>query len=59
MIVAYAFSVVVIPSTYRKGEISSESKMKKDAMMEEINSLHKNDTREVTKLSKGKEGYLL
>ena len=33
--------------------------MKKDAMMEEINSIHKNDTREVTKLSKGKEGYLL
>jgi len=46
MIVAYALSVVdkAIPSTYRKAEISSESKMWKDAMKEEMSSLHKNDT---------------
>ena len=48
MIMAFAFPVVedVIPSTYRKAEISSESKMWKDVMMEKMNSLHK----------KGKEG---
>jgi len=46
MIVAYALSVVedVIPSTHREAEISSESEMWKDVMMEEMNSLHKNDT---------------
>ena len=61
MIVAYALSVVeeVIPSTYKKAEISSESKMQKDAMEEEMNSLHKNDTWELSKLPKGKKaiGY--
>jgi len=46
MIVTYALPVVeeVIPSTYRKAEICSESKMWKDAMEEEMSSLHKNDT---------------
>ena len=46
MIVAYALSVIeeAISSTYRKSEISSENKMLKDAMMEEMSSLHKNDT---------------
>jgi len=43
MIVAYALRIIeqVIPSTYRKAEISSESKMWKDAMMEKMNSLYK------------------
>jgi len=52
MIVAYAFPVVeeVIPSTHREAEISSESKMWKDAMMEAI---HKNDTCELSALPKG------
>ena len=46
MIVASALSVVeeAILSTYGKVEISSEFKMWKDAMIEEMNSLHKNDT---------------
>ena len=46
MIVAYALSIVeeAIPSTYRKAKISSESKMWKDAVVEEISSLYKNNT---------------
>jgi len=46
MIMTYALPVVeeAIPSTYREAEISSESKIWKDAMMEEMSSLHKNDT---------------
>ena len=46
MIVAYALPVVeeVTSFTYMKAEISLEFKMWKDAMMEEINSLQKNDT---------------
>jgi len=46
MIVAYILQVVkeVIPSTYREAEISSESKMWKDAMEEEMRFLHKNNT---------------
>ena len=46
MILAYALPVVeeVIPSTYREAEISLEYKTWKDVMMEEISSLHKNDT---------------
>jgi len=46
MIVAYALSVIeeVIPSPYRKAKISSKFKIWKDSMMEEMNSLHKNDT---------------
>jgi len=56
MIVAYALPVVeeTIPSTYREAKISSESKMWKDAMMEEMSSLHKNDTWELS-LPKGKK----
>ena len=40
MIVAYALAIKeeAIPSTYKKAEISLESKMWKDAMMEEMNS---------------------
>jgi len=43
---AYALPVVeeAILSTYRKVKISSESKMWKDAMMEEMSFLHKNYT---------------
>jgi len=57
MIVAYALPVVeeTIPSTYREAEIRSESKMWKDAMEEEMSSLHKNDTCELTELPKGKK----
>jgi len=46
MIVAYTLSVVeeTISSTYKKAEINSEFKMWKDAMTEEMNSLHKNNT---------------
>jgi len=56
MIVAYAFPFVeeAIMSTYREAEISSESKMWKDAMEEEMSSLHNNDTWELTELPKGK-----
>ena len=43
--VAYALSLIEdeIPSTYKKVEISFESEMWKDIMLEEMNSLHKND----------------
>jgi len=46
MIVAYALPAIdeAIPYTYREAEISSESKMWKGIMMEEMSSLHKNDT---------------
>jgi len=43
-----------IPSTYRKADICSASKMWKDVMMEEMNSPHKNDTWELIGLPKGK-----
>jgi len=46
---------VIIPSTYREAEISSESRMWKDVMEEEMSSLHKNDTWELTELSKIKK----
>ena len=49
MIVAYTLPVIeeAIPSTYREAEISSEFKMWKDVMIEEISSLHKNNTWEL------------
>ena len=57
MIATYALPVIEeAPSTYRKVKISSESKMWKDAMMEEMSSLHKNNTWELSELPKGKEG---
>ena len=57
MIVTYALPVVeeVISSTYREAEISLESKMWKGIMEEEMNSLYKNDTWELTELPKGKK----
>ena len=57
MIVAYALSVIeeVIPSTNREAEISSELKMWKDTMEEEMISLYKNDTWELTELPKEKK----
>ena len=57
MIVGYAFPVVeeAIPSTLKEAEISSESKMWKDAMMEEMSYLHKNDTWEQSALHKRKK----
>ena len=61
MVVAYALPVVeeAIPSTYREAEISSESKMWRAAMEEEMKSLYKNDTWELTRLHKEKKtiGY--
>ena len=57
MIVTYALPVVeeVILFTCRKVEISLESKMWKDAMMEEMSSLHKSNTWELSELPKGKK----
>ena len=54
---AYALPVVeeTIPFIYREAEISSESKMWKDAMEEEISSQHKNDTWELIELPKEKK----
>ena len=58
MIVAYALPAVegAIPSTYRKTKIRSESKIWKDIMIEEMSSLHKNDTCKLSELPKGKKG---
>jgi len=42
-------------STYREAEINSESKMWKNAMMEEMSSLYKNDTWEQSELPKRKK----
>ena len=57
MIVAYAIPVVEeeILSIYGKAEINSESKMWKDAMMEEMSSLYINDTWELSELPKRKK----
>ena len=46
MIVAYALTVIeeAILSAYREAEISWESKMWKDVMMEEMSFQQKNDT---------------
>ena len=58
MFVAYALPVIkeAIPSTYREAKISSELKMWKDAIEDDMISLHKNDTWERTELPKGKKG---
>jgi len=50
MIVAYALSVIeiAISSAYKKVEISSESEIWNEAIFEEMNSIHKNDTCELT-----------
>jgi len=59
MVVTYALSVEVVEdsvlTTYREAELSSESEMWKNAMLEEIESLYKNNTRELAKLPKGKK----
>jgi len=57
MIVAYALPVIeeAILPTYRKAEISSEFKIWKDAMVEEMSSLYTNDTWELTELPKVKK----
>ena len=57
MVVACALPVIeeAIPSTFREAEISSEARMWKKAMNEEMQSLYKNDTWELTKLPKGKK----
>ena len=57
MIVAYTLPVIeeAIPSTYRKTEISLESKILKDAMVKEMSSLYKNDTLKLRELPKRKK----
>jgi len=57
MIVVYALPIVekAISSTYREAEISSELKMWTDDKIEEMNSLHKNDTWELSELSTEKK----
>jgi len=57
MIVAYALPVIkkAIPFTYREAGISSESKMWKNFTVEEMNSLHKNNTSKLSELSKRKK----
>jgi len=57
MIVAYALPIIeeAILSTYSKAEISSEFKMWKDSMMEEMYSIHKNDTWGLSELPKKKK----
>ena len=61
MTVAYTLLVIedAIPSTYKDVEISSESEMWKEAMLEEMNSLHKNDTWELSELPKRKKADCL
>ena len=57
MVVTYVLPIVkeAIPSTFREAEISSESKMWRAAMEEEMKSFYKNDTLELTRLPKGKK----
>jgi len=55
----YDCDLYAIPSTYRKAEISFESKMWKEAMLEEMNSLQKNDTWELSELPKGEKTSLV
>jgi len=57
MILAYTLPIVeeAISSTYKEAKISSESKIWKDAIMDEMSSLHKNDTWELSELPKGKK----
>jgi len=60
MIVAYALPVIedAISSTYKEAEISSESEMWKRTMLEKMNSLQKNETRELSELPKGKRPWV-
>ena len=53
----YSLPVIkeAISFTYREAEISSESKIWTDAMMEEMTSLHKNDIWLLSELPKGKK----
>ena len=56
MMVAYALPVEDVednvPSTFREAELSSESELWRNALVEEIKSLHVNDTWELFKLPK-------
>jgi len=57
MIMAYALLLIIedaISSTYKEAEISYESEMWKEAMLEEMNSFHKEDTWKLSELLKGK-----
>jgi len=57
--VAYALLVNImedsVPSIFREAESSSESELWRNAMMEEIESLHVNDIWELVELPKGKK----
>ena len=57
MIVAYALPVRedAISFIYRKAKISSELEIWNEAMLEEINSLQKNDSWELSELPKGRK----
>ena len=59
MAVAYTLSVEVVgdsvPSSFREAELSFESELWRKAMVEEIESLHVNDTWELAELPKGKK----
>jgi len=59
MVMTYALSVEVmkdsIPSTFREAQLSYECELWKNAMVEEIESLHINDTWELAELPKGKK----
>ena len=61
MIVVSALPVIEksIPSTYKKAQISSESEMYKNAILEEMKSLRQNDTWDLSELLKEKKaiGY--
>jgi len=56
MIVTSALLVIEeVISSYKKAEISSHFKLWNDAMMEEMNCLHKNDTWKLIELPKEKK----
>ena len=59
MVVADALPVEIVedsvPSTFKEAELSFESELWKNAMVEEIESLHMNDTWELFKLPKRKK----
>jgi len=53
IMVCYSKEAILI--IHRKAKINSESKMWKDAIMEDMSSLYKNDTWELSELSKEKK----
>ena len=57
MVMAYGLPVEVVednvPSTFREAELSSKSELWRKGMVEEIESLHVNDTWELAELPNG------